>query len=139
MRLQKLCQNNIWGDFYNAEVSGENLIVDKTTGYFNATRFCSMKGKKIKEWLKTQRTIDIKKMFIKQGLRNSLKFYEVKYSKDDMGSKYDKNALKDINGLYLFEGFLLDMFCWLIPSFYLESSELIVLELTENKKESAIL
>lgn len=131
MRLNKLCTEPIFKDFYFGYIYGEKQIIDKSTGYFNASYFCSNKGENIKEWLKTKRTKNIKTMFERGGLRNQLKFYEVKINKET-SEKLDHKMVSILNGLYVHEGFLLDLYSWLSPSFYQHSSDIVLNTLTST-------
>ena len=74
-----LCYKKIKENYYNAVFGGEFiLVIDKTTGCFNATKFCAYYGgvdKKFNDWMKLERN------------NSPGNFYEIRESNNDAISK----------------------------------------------------
>ncbi len=54
--LNKVCYEQIKDTFYKGLFGDFPLIVDKKTGYFNATKLCNLGGKKYYHWKQTERS-----------------------------------------------------------------------------------
>ena len=82
---------------YYYEISGDfKLVVDKSTGYFNATKLCDAGGKRFRDWKRKNMHID---------------FYEIK------GDNNDKIERR-ITGTYVSKELILDIASYLGDEFY---------------------
>jgi hypothetical protein len=50
MDLTEVCYEHIKDSFYYGIFGDFKLVIDKTTGYFNATKLCIEGGKEYRKW-----------------------------------------------------------------------------------------
>ncbi|MGL5962693.1 MAG: DUF3627 domain-containing protein [Cetobacterium sp.] len=116
MTCNILCYKKIKENYFNAVFGAEFiLVIDKTTGFFNATKFCEYYGsvdKKFDDWMKLTRS----KKLIKNQVGN---FYEIRESNNDAISK-------QITGQYVQKELILDIASWISPEFYLKCNNIII-------------
>lgn len=121
--LRAICYENIMENFYNANFIGLQLIVDKSTGYFNATKLCKLDKKSFKKWYRKSSTRNLFK-FMK---KNQIYGKYLKYKITGSGCGYSK-----ISGTYLHQCFLLKLAEWISYDFYCKCNE-IILDMSENE------
>ncbi|MGL5355072.1 MAG: KilA-N domain-containing protein [Cetobacterium sp.] len=54
--LNNICYQQIKDSFYFGIFGEFQLVVDKSTGCFNATKLCNIGGKKFKHWTSLEKT-----------------------------------------------------------------------------------
>lgn len=74
-------------------------MVDKKTGYFNATQLCQEGGRRIVKWLSNKISKELMRYFALQHLMESSYYIH--------GNQYDV-----ISGTYLRKELFLDITCW---------------------------
>ena len=106
--LQHVALRATWsGDF--------KLVIDKKTGYFNATKLCISGGKQLKNWLRLQRTKEI-----------------IKFCDLSRGSEYevtgDNNHKlhRQVTGTYVPKELILDVASWISTEFYFRCNSIII-------------
>ncbi len=113
-----LCYKKIKGNYYNAVFGGEFiLVIDKTTGYFNATKFCAYYGgvdKNFDDWMKLARS---KKLI--NSSPGSCSFYEIREQNND-------SLNKQITGQYVQKELILDIASWISLEFYFKCNDIII-------------
>ena len=68
-----ICYEQIKGDYWYASYLGVKVVMDKSTGYINATRLCADGGKIYKNWLRNKHN---------QGM---LEYYLMKLNQSQLG------------------------------------------------------
>lgn len=114
--LNHICYENITENFCHANLFGLQLIVDQSTGYFNATKLCEFGGKSFKKWYRKSSTKSLVKFIKKNQIDEKYLKYEISF-----GGRYSK-----ISGTYLHQYFLLKLSEWVSHNFYCKSNELIL-------------
>jgi len=115
-KFNELCYKKIKENYFNAVFGGEFiLIIDKTTGCFNATKFCEYYGgnKKFDDWMKLARS----KKLINHFPDGS--FYEIREQNND-------SINKQITGQYVQKELILDIASWISPEFYFKCNNIII-------------
>jgi len=82
--LNDICYKQIKGNFYYGIFGEFQLVVDKTTGCFNATKLCNLGGKKFKNWTVLSKSKQIIEYFDKSCPRdNWVDIYEIRESNNN--------------------------------------------------------
>lgn len=115
--LHNICYENIMENFYNANFFGLQLIVDKSTGYFNATKLCELMGKSFKKWYRKSST----KSLFKFMKKNQIYGKYLKYKITGSGCGHSK-----ISGTYLHKCFLLKLAEWISHDFYCQYNDIVL-------------
>jgi hypothetical protein len=117
--LNNICYQQIKDTFYFGIFGEFQLVVDKSTGCFNATKLCNLGGKKFKEWTRLDRSKRLV-LYIESCGGNSLRnFYEVRESNND-------KVTKQITGQYVQKELILDIASWISPEFYFKCNEIVM-------------
>lgn len=90
-------------NFYFENHGDLRIVVDKNTGYFNATKLCAQRKKFYKHWIQNKRT---KNLLAKVFCENKLPIYEIKQN-----NKYQLN--KQISGTYIPIELIDDLIQWI--------------------------
>jgi hypothetical protein len=57
--LNDICYEHIKNSFYYGKFGYFNLVVDRNTGFFNATKLCVNGGKEFRKWLRLDRAKEL--------------------------------------------------------------------------------
>jgi hypothetical protein len=108
--------------FYESSYAGISIIIDRQTGYINATKFCDIygKGKRFRDWKKNAKSLEyinaIEKGFKENKDDKTFKVckgypYEIT---NEFSCKYtlDKEFCNEVKGTYVHEKLLLNIFAW---------------------------
>ena len=122
-RIKDTFFHGVYGDVSSAETCFR-LVIDKRTGFFNATKMCQAGGKRFKKWFENQRTKEMIKCVEEEmnrgpnSGRGQAPTYEVNGgNKDQDGST--------ISGTYVCKDLILDIASWISPAFYLRCSRIV--------------
>lgn len=116
--LNNILYQQIKDNFYYATFMDFKIIIDKTTGFVNATNLCNIQGKKYKDWYRKPTT---------QQLFKSLQ------TKHDV-IKYVING-PAISGTYIHEFLILDIALWISPDLYNKCKKIIIGHTTSLSQE----
>lgn len=120
LALNNICYKQIKNNFYYGIFGEFQLVVDKTTGCFNATKLCNIGGKKFKNWTVLSRSKHIIEYFNKSpGHNNVIGFYEI------TGDNKDP-FMKQITGQYVQKELILDIASWISVEFYDKCNKIII-------------
>ncbi|MGL5962694.1 MAG: KilA-N domain-containing protein [Cetobacterium sp.] len=106
--LNDICYKQIKGNFYYGIFGEFQLVVDKTTGCFNATKLCNIGGKNFYHWKRLERTKQLIECCCTKSCRhdNWVDIYEIRESNNDVISK-------QITGQYVPDCLLPNIIEWL--------------------------
>ncbi|AAG02818.1 hypothetical protein AMV112 [Betaentomopoxvirus amoorei] len=120
MSLIDVCYEHIKDSYYYGLFGDFKLVIDKTTGCFNATKLCNLSGKRFRNWIRLDRSKQLLKYM--ENYRSSyvsVGFYEVK------GDNNNKTS-KEITGQYVPKEVILDISSWISVEFYLKCNDIII-------------
>ncbi len=120
------CYDQIIGTFYYGIFGDFKLVIDKSTGYFNATKLCDSGTKRFKDWLKLDKS------------KKLVEYYQTKLSQvfatssrnwrdDGLALRADQNpklmyevksTQQQITGTYVPKELILDIASWVSIEFY---------------------
>lgn len=110
MSLKNFCFDHIKDSFYKGKFAQTPIIIDKETGFFNASALC--KKKSFSKWYRSERTRNLISC-----VKDSFPFF---YFKVRLPRTNPKNI--EITGIYLHDLLLENLLNWLEQSFdYLDS------------------
>ena len=121
MSLNNIVIEQIKDNYYRGEFLGLNLVIDKNTGYFNASKLCRDGKKEFKDWLKNKKTKELMKYISKiHPPENSpVGGYKIKTGHKSVESN-------EIAGTYVCKELILDIASWISPEFYLKCNGIIM-------------
>ena len=132
MSLNNIVIEQIKDNYYRGEFLGLDLVIDKNTGYFNATKLCKAGNKQFSHWYCLKKTKELLKYVSKiQHPRDpeGVESYEVK-----IGTKSNPSK-KEIAGTYVCKELILDIASWISSEFYLKCNKIIVSHAEEEFKK----
>src|SRR3978361_109423 len=124
MSLSEVCYVQIHENIYYGLLGGLKLIIDRTTGYFNATQLCREGGKNYKNWIRNKDSTSLVEYV--QRIRNLPAFYNV--------NNKPSAQCDIIRGTYIPKELILAVASWLSPEFYLMCSDIVNDVLINNFK-----
>ena len=121
MSLNNICYKQIKDNFYYGIFGEFQLVVDKNTGCFNATKLCNVGGKNFFNWKRLSRTNQLFSYLENKSCPSHVKgnFYEVRESNND-------KVTKQITGQYVQKELILDIASWISPEFYFRCNEIVM-------------
>lgn len=128
MSLNNLCFNHIKDykvkdeihSFYFGKLGEFNLVIDKNTGFFNATKLCKQGNKQYSHWFQLKRTKDLLTCIKNYpGDRQGNFVYEIK-------APNNVEINKEFSGTYVTKELILDIASWISPEFYLKCNDIII-------------
>lgn len=119
MSLIAVCYEQIHGDFWYGLIGEFRLIVDRKTGYFNATKLCDAGGKQFRFWFQNKQSRDlIEYISTNMDLLNPV-FYTLKGGGTDIQNEI-------VSGTYVSSYLLLAIASWVSPEFYIKCNKIIM-------------
>ncbi len=125
--LKTICYKHIKDTFYYGIFGDFKIVIDKYTGYFNATKLCLIDGKEYKRWSRLEKSKNILDYYQKNWNTYLPNFYEVKGTCDD-------NLEKKITGIYIPKELILDVASQVSPKFYDRCNKIIINYFVEEFK-----
>lgn len=116
MSILTLGKEKIEEGFYFGNLGGFDLkiIIDKSTGFFNASHLCKIYGKDLRSWFELESTKSL-----------VLYFHELNLSKGVKYSVKDRET-QIVNGIYFYQGLLSSLACWLDVNLYVKINEVLL-------------
>lgn len=115
--LNDICYEQIIENYCYALFGDFKLVIDKDTGFFNATKLCKNGGKSFKHWLENKKSKELIQYL--SSSRNSGRqeiIYEVRKGTD-------RNA---INGTYVVKDLITHIACWISKEFYVKVNNIVI-------------
>jgi hypothetical protein len=121
MELCDICFENIKDTFYYGLFGDFKLVIDKSTGYFNATKLCERGGKEYRQWKRLEKSKNMVEYYQKSwgGDSHGSFLYEVKLQNND-------RLNKRITGTYVPKELILDIASWVSIEFYDKCNRIVV-------------
>src|SRR3978361_1563549 len=115
MSLIDVCYQQIQENFWIGLFGGFKLIIDRNTGYFNATKLCQDGGKHFKEWIKNKTSKELIALYegANPSAGNPLTSQGTKATYCVSGNQCDT-----ISGTYVRRELLLAIGSWISFDFY---------------------
>lgn len=120
MSLINICYEQIKDNFWYGIFGEFKLVIDKSTGYFNATKLCKSGGKYYKDWCRlvgSKSLITYAEKAAEQICSGA--FYEV------LGDNKD-GLTKQTTGTYVPQEFILALASWISPEFYIKCNKVVI-------------
>jgi hypothetical protein len=124
------CYEHIKDNFYYGLFGDFKLVIDKSTGCFNATKLCEQGGKPFRQWKILEKSKRMIEYYQKNCRRNSDGnfLYEVK------GSNKDKTE-RLFTGTYVPKELILDIASWISIEFYDKCNRIVVNYFVQEAQE----
>ena len=120
LSLNNICYRQIKDSFYYGIFGEFQLVIDQSTGCFNATKLCNIGGKKFKNWTVLSRSKQMIEYFTKScGHDHGRSFYEIREQNNDPINK-------QITGQYVQKELILDIASWISVEFYDKCNNIII-------------
>jgi hypothetical protein len=121
--LNDVCFERIRDTFYYGMFGEFKLVVDKSTGCFNATKLCTDGGKQFKNWSRLEKSKRLIEYYESESSRSHLSgchdFYEV-------SGGNNSDAFSKTTGQYVRKELILDIASWVSVEFYDKCNRVIV-------------
>src|SRR5579864_9042351 len=119
--LNDVCFERVRDTFYYGMFGEFKLVVDKSTGCFNATKLCVDGGKEFRKWSRLEKSKRLIEYYVSRRphLVGGSDFYEVK------GDNKDALVAKT-TGQYVRKELILDIASWVSVEFYDKCNRIIV-------------
>ena len=121
VELSNCIYEHIKDTFYYGLFGDFRLVIDKSTGFFNATKLCDQGSKNLFNWKrleKSKRMIEYYQRSCPSDLKGSF-LYEVKLQNND-------NLNKQITGTYVPQELILEIASWVSIEFYDKCNKIIL-------------
>jgi hypothetical protein len=127
LNITNLGYKKINDKYSKANYLGLECIMDMTTGYINATKFCSLlgNGKTLNKYLSTERFKNLK-LYLEEPDR---------YRSGSISVLIKENAYGELRGTYLHPDLLLDVASWISPDAYFKASRIVNNFLIKEKED----
>lgn len=121
--LSRMCYSHIKGTFYYIILDNFKLVIDKSTGYFNATKLCSYGNKEYKIWARLERGKKLLEYYQlrwdSKNSKNIIPIYNISGAPND-------EFVKQITGTYVPQELMLDIATWVSVEFYAKCNDIIM-------------
>ncbi|CCU56182.1 N1R/p28-like protein [Choristoneura rosaceana entomopoxvirus 'L'] len=120
MSLNSICYEHIKDNYYYGLFGDFKLVIDKSTGFFNATKLCNLGGKQFKHWKSLEKSKELIK-YIKNLRGRDPDPWEY-----EIISNNNHDICKQYTGIYVSKDLILDIASWISPEFYLKCNDIII-------------
>ena len=120
MNLINVCYKQIKDNFWYGIFGDFKLVIDKNTGYFNATKLCKSGGKMFYHWSR----LDGSKALISCVEKAAHHIWRAA-SYEIIGNNNDE-LNKQTTGTYVHKTLILSLASWISPEFYVKCNEIVL-------------
>src|SRR3978361_1192711 len=118
MSLSEVCYAQIHDNFWYGQFGDFNLIIDRATSYFNATKLCDAGGKRFKNWFQNKQSKELFEYISSNGDLLNAAYYNVAGGKGDLQ--------ETIRGTYVSSYLLLAIASWVSPECYVKANTIVI-------------
>ncbi|CCU56184.1 N1R/p28-like protein [Choristoneura rosaceana entomopoxvirus 'L'] len=119
MSLNSICYEHIKDNYYYGLFGDFKLVIDKSTGFFNATKLCKLGAKDYFKWKRLERSKNLLEIISNNRPPHmEVGYYEIKGDNND-------EITKQITGQYVPKPLILDIASWISIEFYLKCENII--------------
>ncbi|CCU56199.1 transcriptional regulator [Mythimna separata entomopoxvirus 'L'] len=121
MSLNDICYEQIKDSFYYGLFGDFKLIIDKNTGYFNATKLCKDGGKRFDNWIRLDKSKELIKYYNDNATSSDVRKLISDQNEEKLiyNINVHGNKINDtISGTYVYKKLLLDIAAWVSKDFY---------------------
>ena len=121
IELSECIYEHIKDTFYYGLFGDFKLVIDKATGYFNATKLCDAGNKPFRQWKVLEKSKKMVEYYQRSWRRNNDAsfLYEVKLQNNDQLNK-------QVTGTYVPKELILDIASWISVEFYDKCNNIII-------------
>ncbi len=115
--MSECVYEHIKDTFYYGLFGDFKLVIDKNTGYFNATKLCKVGNKKFNDWSRLEKS------------KNMVEYYQPRYGISRIGYEIKGNndlLNKQVTGTYVPKELILDIASWISIEFYDKCNNIII-------------
>lgn len=127
MSLLDVCYEQIKDNFCYGLFGDFKLIIDKSTGYFNATKLCKDGGKQFKHWLENKHSKELIAYMSSAGIPAADHNEPLKF--------VTGGDCEVIRGTYVPEELILSIASWISSAFYVKCNKVIINYYIRNFKQ----
>ena len=121
MDLTQVCYEHIKDTFYYGVFGDFKLVVDKATGYFNATKLCASGNKEFYNWSRLEKSKRLTVYYSKSRPENMRGGFSYEITGDNKDSK-----TRFTTGTYVPKELILDIASWISVEFYDRCNNIII-------------
>lgn len=119
MPLSVMCYQCIKDSFYYGMFGDFKIVIDKDTGYFNATKLCEQGGKNYETWTSLDKTKNMISYYYESKITEMYIGYVIEGNEED-------ELIKQITGTYVPKELFLEIASWVSFDFYDKCNDIII-------------
>lgn len=109
--LKDVCFKQVSEQYWYGLFGDFKLIIDRETGYFNATKLCQDGGRRFHKWLENKQAKDLLESCKSDHPNSPAARYTIEGNKNKIYNEI-------ISGTYVHEDLILNIACWVSSDFY---------------------
>ena len=121
--LKDVCYEQIKDNYWYGLFGDFKIIIDKDTGYFNATKLCKDGGRRFKKWLENKQSQELIK-FIREKSSARIRADDFSDIIVTITGGYGKKD-EIIRGTYVNQDLITSIACWISPEFTFNVNKII--------------
>lgn len=119
MSLLNICYEQIKENFWYGILGDFKIVIDKNTGFFNATKLCASSGKRFRNWIQNSHTKQLIDYLTADAGIPAPGSYEI------FGDN-SEHLTQQVTGTYVPKELILNLASWISPKFYSKCNNIII-------------